>query len=260
MRNLRKYTVLALAMLQTVSASFNTLTGRGQSIVEFARDGDSVLRAANYAFAIWGLLYAGCLAFAVFQAWPRKVETPLAQRLGWWAAIAFACNSAWTVAAELDAKLLTILIIFLGAAALNIGLRRAVAKDAAPSRQEQALVLWPLAGLAGWVTIAAALNFVTEAKAMGWIAALPMRGEAWALFSMAVATAVAITFLLRTRLYAFALTFIWGLVAVAVAERGPHPDLAGIAVGASVLTIGAIAIQAALRWRRRSRVAGAVAP
>ena len=53
----------------------------GLDQAEFASQGDSTLRASGYAFSIWGLIYLGLAAYAVFQF--RARDTALIRALGW---------------------------------------------------------------------------------------------------------------------------------------------------------------------------------
>lgn len=231
----RKLTVLALALLQPFASLFRDLTGRGQSVVDFARQGDTVLKAAGYAFAIWGAIYAACLAYGVYQAWPRRSdEAPLAARLGWPAALAFACCTAWVIAAELDLKWLTMAIIAVGAAALILPLLSLDRAERAAQGRERWLVLWPLGALAGWLTIAGAVNLVTVLTATNNFPP-GLSAEMWALVILAIAAVVALVIVARTRLLPFALTFGWGLAAVSAAEWQRHPMLAWAAVAAIIL-------------------------
>ena len=99
-------TAVAAALIGPANAS----GAFGQSPAEFAADSDAVLWVAGWAFSIWGPLYAGVLAFAVWQLRDRS-DDPLLRRLGWPAAAAFAGLAAWIVAAGADAEAATAAII-----------------------------------------------------------------------------------------------------------------------------------------------------
>lgn len=227
---LRKVIVLVLAFALPFASLFHTVSGQGQSVEDFARDGDGVLKAAGYAFAIWGLLYAGCLAYGVYQAWPRASQAaPLAARLGWPAAIALASCISWVIAAELNFKWLTMAIIGVGAGALSLSLAALGRSAYRAEGRERWLVLWPLGGLAGWMTIASSVNLATVLAATD---SFPpgLSQEMWALVILAAFSLFALAIAARSRLLSFGLTFGWGLVAVAVAEWQRHPMLAWAAL------------------------------
>ncbi|HEX7433051.1 MAG TPA: hypothetical protein VF326_05295, partial [Anaerolineaceae bacterium] len=50
---------------------------------------------AGYVFAIWGLIYLGLIAFAIFQALPSQRENPRLRATGWWISLGGLANSAW---------------------------------------------------------------------------------------------------------------------------------------------------------------------
>ncbi len=102
---------------------------------------------------------------------------------------------------------------------------------------------WPLGLLAGWLTVAAALNILTVMTAEGLLDDLPRA----AAFAGIVGVLIAALFVLRaTRLAAFGAPVAWGLIAVWAAERATKGDVASLALGAAVL-VGAYAV-----WQGRA--------
>lgn len=47
------------------------------------------------AFAIWGVIFTGCLAFAIWQVMPAQLDDPLARDIGWLAIAVFALTVVW---------------------------------------------------------------------------------------------------------------------------------------------------------------------
>jgi hypothetical protein len=238
----RCFVVLLLALIQPFASLFHEVTGLGLSVPEFARDGDEVLRAAGYAFSIWGVIYAACMAYGVYQAWPRRQPSALEDRLGWPSAVAFACCTAWVIIATLDLKAASIAVIIAGALALIIPLVTAQRLLAGVSGRQRWLVAWPLGALAGWLTVASAINVVTVLAAQGYLSD-PATADLAAYGAVLVAAAIAVGVVLRTGLIPYALTVGWGLVAVAVAEAGRHPDYATAAGAAFLVLLAAAALR-----------------
>lgn len=48
---------------------------------------------AGYVFSIWGLIYLGLIAFAIFQALPSQRENPRLRATGWWISLGGLANS-----------------------------------------------------------------------------------------------------------------------------------------------------------------------
>lgn len=225
------------AILAIVLASFHELTGLGVSVAAFAAQADDTLRAAGYAFAVWGPLYLGMLVFAVFHASARGDRSTLAGLVAWPAALAFLCCAAWTVAASLQIAWLTVVIILIGAVALNERLSGAAGADArSAQRLDRWLVLWPLAALAGWLTIASTLNIVSVVERVGWLQRLPT--VAVDVVAVVIVTGVSLFLAHRTRSLAHPALVAWGLVAVAVAEAHEKEIVAGVAAAGALACLG----------------------
>lgn len=221
--------------------------GWGLSQRDFAADGDTTLRAAAYAFSIWGVIYAGLIAYAVYQALPRTEETPLLHLFGWPSAVAALGCGLWIAAAAADAKWATVAIILISAGALLRPLLQRSDYLAVAEGRDRLFVLWPLGLLAGWLTIASALNLITVLTSQGLIS--PLTALGWANAGIAVVAATALYVTGRTRLVAYPIPIAWGLVAVFVAERETQPAVGWFALIAAV-AVAAAAVWAAIRRTR----------
>lgn len=245
----RRGVVLAAAVFAVVIAEAQMLMGWGQSAAEFAADSDATLKVAGYAFSIWAAIYVGILIYAVRQAISKTAESTMLNKLGWPSAIAFIGIGLWIIAAAFDWEALTIVLIFASLAALLTPmLMNARHIRALPRRDmDRMAVIWPLALLAGWLTVAAPVNLITVATGDG---ALPtaLSPTSWAILAVVVVvlTALAVTWRLRTLIYA--LPVAWGLVGVFVAETERNALLAGVAIAAAgVVLVGAVILSFKLR-------------
>ena len=247
---LRTLCVVLAAIAAVGAAPFITLTDFGLSAQMFAGDGNQTLRAAGYAFSIWGVIYLGLLAYGVWQALPGTKGFPILDAVAWPSVIAMGGCAAWLFAAALDAKLATVAIITVSAAAMILGVIRAA--DRRGSGQRGAWVLWPLGLLAGWLTIASAINALTVLTAFGVITA--QTRETWALGGVGLVAVVGAGLVWRIRHLVYGLPIAWGLTAVWVAERSVKPTVAMAALGAAILML-AVSL-AAGRRRVRSATPG----
>jgi hypothetical protein len=245
----RRLVVLSAAVFSIAIGYSQTALGWGQSPAEFAADSDATLRVAPYAFAIWGLIYLGVLAYAVRQALPQTGESDPIRWFGWPSVAALLGIGWWIVAAALDWEPATIVLIF-GSGAVLIAplLLNARAIRALPrGDRDRWLTVWPLAMLAGWLTVAAPVNLLTVATGNGALpAVLPPTG--WALLAVAAVVALGLFVTWRTRLLAYPLPIAWGLLAVFVAEQARNPGLAFPALAASaVVLVGGLILVFQLR-------------
>jgi hypothetical protein len=233
-----------------VGASYLQATGAlGQTPAEFSNTGDSTVRAASYAFAIWGVIYAGLLIYSIYQLVPGWASDALLRRFGWPSAISMLAIGVWLVAAGADWRWATVALIALAAFALIAPLTSA---GPGVSGRDELLVVTPLALLAGWLTIATGLNAITVFTAEGLVSAAA--ASWWAIGGLAASIIVALFVFLRARSFAYPIPVIWGLVAVFVAERDNRPEAAWFALaGAALLTT-------ILLWRAMSKNRGAETP
>jgi hypothetical protein len=164
----RQTTNVAGALFQILAGPLGTLLF-GVSVGEVSdRNGTSVV-PAGYAFSIWGVIFALCLAYAVYQALPRERENPLLRRVGWFSAGAFLLNGLWTFvfpAQLFIASQVVILGVFLCAGAAFLLVSRPAGKYVV-SLAGRWLVALPLGLLFGWITAATLVGFATTLAGVG---------------------------------------------------------------------------------------------
>lgn len=245
----RRLIVLAAAIFAVVIGQTQVLLGWGQSPAEFSADGDSTLRVAGYAFAIWGVIYLWLLVYAVRQVLPQTGESLLIHRLGWPSVAALLGIGWWVVAAAFDLEAATVVLIFASLAVLLVPLLLdAEAIRALPrADRDRWMTVWPLAMLAGWLTVAAPLNLITVATGNDALPAMPPP-TVWAILAIIIVTAVALGVTGRLRTLAYGLPVAWGLLGAFVAEQARNPMLAYVALAAAVtVLVGAIILTFRLR-------------
>lgn len=223
---IRRLAVVAAVVLAMGVPAWQAVSGFGQSASEFAAQGDSTLEVAGYAFSIWSVIYLGLAAYAV-----RRLVRPSGEieaALDWpLAAAALGCG-LWIVAAALDQGWGSVLVIVASAAAAILGLTRLTRTKHVFDWRERLTAVWPIALLAGWLTIASAVNLLTVLTAEGVIAP---GAEAPAVAGIVIAALAAVAVLLADRIGSYAVPVIWGLVGAFVAERGDAAVVAWTALG-----------------------------
>lgn len=235
--------VLASAIFAVAFAYLQTTGALGLSPAEFANNGASTVRAASYAFSIWGVIYAGLLIYAVYQLVTGWAEEDTLRRYSWPSVVSMLAIGAWLAAAGADWRWTTVALIILAATVLIVPLTAAPKPATA---RDTLLVVTPLALLAGWLTIACALNTVTVLTSEGFVA--EDHATWWALGGITAAVLVALYVTIKSRQLAYPIPIVWGLAAVFVAEQTHRPNVAWFAVGAAVL-LAIVAVWRALTPR-----------
>ena len=245
----RRLVVLAAALFAIVVPLVQNLAGLGLNQAEFAAGGNSTLRVAGYAFSIWGLIYIGILAYAIRQALPQTGESPLLGRIGLPSAVAFFGIGFWIIVAALNLKAASVGVIFASLIALLLPML-AVSSHIRALRmfdRERILLVWPLAALAGWLTVAAPLNLITTATAFNALPAA-LSPDLWAIVAIVAVTVIALAVTAVLRTLAYPLPTAWGLLGAFVAEQADKPTVAFTALaGAIVLLIGGLLLTFRLR-------------
>ena len=245
----RRWIVLACAVFSVVAAYGQMAVGWGQTPEEFSADSDATLRVAGYAFSIWGLIYLGLLVYAVRQALPQTGESLLIHRLGWPSAAALLGIGSWIFASAFDWEWATVVLIFgslfvlLVPLLINAGAIRALPR----TDRDRWMVVWPLAMLAGWLTVASPVNLLTILTGNGSLPETPSP-TIWAMLAVAIVAITALGVTARLRTLAYALPISWGLLGAFVAEQERNGSLAYTALAAAIaVLVGAVILTFRLR-------------
>ena len=214
----------------------------GVAISEVVSEGPpSLVEPAGYAFGVWAGIFFLSLLFAVYQALPANRVNPVLRRVGWPVAGAFLCTGLWSVFVPLrqfgfaQAMLLGIFAFLLVAY-----LRLARSEAGTLGRMERWLVAPTIGVFLGWVTAANAVSLTSEAVRRGLVEG---GGTGEVLVGSALLISGGLLAAAITRAgrggppqgYAiFALTVLWALVAIIVAQYDASPLTTGAAVAAAV--------------------------
>lgn len=239
---IRRILVLIAAFAAPLIGYGQMAMGVGMSPAEFSAQGDATVRVAPFAFTIWAVIYTWIAVYAVYQALPATTENESLRRLGWPSFFAFAGIGAWVVASAADWDWASVLIIFASLLSLLLPLVQNAKLVWSDSIRRRALIAWPLALLAGWLTIASIVNLLTVLTSQGMIS--EEAGPLWALGAIGLAALVALFVTARTRLWIYPVPIAWGLIGVFFAGRTDGENLqAFAALGAAVvIVIGATLI------------------
>jgi len=210
--------VAVMAVAQAASAPLTMrLLGSAADTGAISDANISPVTPADYAFAVWGVIYAACIALAVYQLLPRQQERTVHRLTGWWLFGAFTTSALWvpifgTRTIWLSQILIVILVIYLVLAA-----RAFVVVGPAPSAAEEIFLRLPVMIYLGWATLAAAAGFATTFRSWGMPASARWVNEIGVVL---VLSATIMSFFVVSRLVAvvgFLLTACWALLAVALA-------------------------------------------
>jgi len=208
------------------------------------RAGEPAIVPAGYAFAIWGLIEALAVGYAVWAFVTRR-DAGVRERLAAPLAVVFAGFTLWIVAAAVE-PVWTTLVVFL---VMFGGLLRALTV-AAGARAEIARwsrlgrgLLWGMLGTyTGWTSIAVWLNLATALTGSG----APIEGTPGVLGQLAVlagATATACAIVWWTGgLLPYAATTAWAFVGAFIGASAAGEGVLATATVVGLLVVAAVTL------------------
>jgi hypothetical protein len=225
--------VAALIITIAVNIMSNALPFNGLSAPEIADSFDVFFVPAGYVFSIWGVIYLGLIAYAVFQLLPAQRENPRLRKTGWWFVLSCAANSIWLFLWHYGYFALSVVaMITLLISLIVIYQRLGIGRQAVPSG-ERWLVQLPFSIYLGWITVATIANITAFIDSVSWNG-FGISPEIWTYIILAVAVAIAGLMAYSRQDIAYLLVLIWAFVGIGV-EQSDTPQVANAAYFAAVI-------------------------
>jgi hypothetical protein len=180
---------------------------------------------AGYVFAIWGVIYIGLIAYAIFQALPSQRENPRLQATGWWVALGGLANIAWIFLWHYEKFPLTLvaMLVLLGTLIityLGLGIGRSTVSTA-----ETWAVRVPFSVYLGWITVATVANVTELLYFLNWNG-FGIAPEVWMWIVLAAVLVIAVLMNFTRRDIAFTAVILWALAGISI----KHADVPAVAI------------------------------
>ena len=242
--------VLAVVVTIAVNGLANALPINGQQTGEISDRFPVFFVPAGYVFSIWGLIYIGLIAFAVYQALPVQRTNPRLQRVGYWFALSCLANTVWILLWHYNlfpASLLVMLVLL--ASLVVIYLRLDVGRTTVGVGEKWAVNV-PFSIYLGWITVATVANATAVLYHLQWNG-FGISPEIWAVLMILAAAIICLAVILTRRDVAYSLVIIWALIGIAVKQGDRSQAVAAMAVGmAVVITVALIVVKIGLARRK----------
>ncbi|MCS6994958.1 MAG: tryptophan-rich sensory protein [Anaerolineales bacterium] len=237
--------VLSVAATIVMNILANALPFNGQNTGEISDRFQVFFVPAGYVFSIWGLIYIGWIAFAVYQALPAQRANPRLQKLGYWFALSGVFNSLWLLCWHYNLFGLSVLVMLALLATLIVSYLRLDVGRAVVSPAERWCVDTPFSIYLGWITVATVAN-VTDwlyfVQWSGWGIAAPT----WAVIMLVVASLPGLLMALTRRDAGYLFVLVWSFAGIGV-KQSAFPVVATSAWAASALAFGLAVFSLLLR-------------
>lgn len=189
---------------------------------------------AGYAFAIWSLIYAGCVAFSIYQILPSQLERFRAIRRAY--ILSCVANSAWLYFWSQERMVVclgVILILLVSVGYINIKLQKT------DTSGEYWLAKFPFGIYFGWVTAATILNATIMLVYLG-VRVSDTNTILMGAGLLLIAAALGVIVRIKLTNYFYPLAIAWALTAIAVKQSGKTLIVAAAAVGVIACLIAAV--------------------
>jgi len=246
---LRSFLVLA-ATIGTIAFNWLAAIGRVNGVTpEIISDMyPTPITPAGYAFAIWSLIYAGMIAFSIYQLLPTNIDRFKNIRSLY--IMSCALNCAWIFFWHSDQIVVCFAIILaLGVTLFFINYQLQLPDSMA----ENWLVKAPFGIYFGWVTAATLVNFAVMLVYLKTELS-PSSNTLLAVGLILLAAALGVLMRARFQNYFYPLAIAWALTAIAVKQSGNTALVVAAAIGVIACLIAALSVIVNLPSTDRPRV------
>lgn len=227
-------TLAAIVGTLLVNTLSNFFPPGGKNVGEIANTilSGVLITPANYAFAIWGLIYVGLIAYGCYQLGVKQRQDLVIQRASQYLIIACVAQMVWIFLFTLQyfalsiAAMLAILIpLILSYQTLNTG-------RLPDNRSRRWYARYPFSIYLAWISVATVVNVASALYAAGW-GGWGLSGAAWTVTMIVVTALIGAGVIVRRQDIPFTLIFIWAYGAIAVR----HMDTLAIWLTAAIAAI-----------------------
>jgi hypothetical protein len=251
MNGLARSLLVLIAFLATVAmnAVANLLPLNGRTTGAISDQFRVHITPAGYVFSIWSVIYAGLLAYCIYQLTPAGRRSDRVSRIAPAFVVSAVANIAWLGLWHYGYYPWTLaaMLVLLGTL---ISIYLVLGNSRAASNAEQWCVDYPFSLYVGWITVATLVNLsvvleVLDARPFG------MTAVTWALWMIVAAGIIGLVVGQRRRDRLYQAVVVWAAVGIALKEDQPDMVSTAAAACAAILVIhmllGAIIARRALR-------------
>ena len=239
----------------------------GAAISEVVSGGPAApVEPAGYAFGVWAVIFLFSVLFAVYQALPANRGNAVLRRVGWPVAGAFLCTGLWSVFVPLrQLGFAQAMLLGVFGSLLVAYLRLARSNPGALGWTDRWLISLTIGPFLGWVTAANAVSLASEAVRLGLVDTAGA-GEAFVGSALLISGGLLAAAVIRADrtgppqgYLAFAVTVLWALAAVVVAQYETSFLTTGAAVAAAI-PVSLVLLRALRGGRARPGARGTASP
>jgi hypothetical protein len=209
--------LVSVIIALTVNILASVLPLSGQNTGEISDRFQVFFVPAGYVFAIWGVIYIGWIAFAIFQFRATQKESPRLRKLGSLFALSGLFNAAWLFTWHYNYFGLGVIVMLSLLGLLIASYLKLNVNLSSVSRAEWWSVDLPFSVYLGWISVATIANVTDWLYLVGWDG-FGIAAPVWAVIMLVVASVVGLLMALTRRDVAYLMVFVWSFVGIAVKQ------------------------------------------
>lgn len=241
------FVILTILVTITINILANALPLNGLNTGEISDRFQVYFVPAGYVFSIWGLIYVGLLAYAVFQALPAQRNNPRLRATGWWVVLGGLANSAWIFLWHYEQFVGTLgAMLILLATLIVVYLRLGTGRTSIPAAETWAVRV-PFSIYLGWITVATVANATDVLAFLGWNG-FGLAPETWMVIVLTAVLVIAVLMNFTRRDVAYTAVLLWALAGI-----GVKFPAAGIVTIATWVTFALVALTLAAAYLVRKK-------
>lgn len=210
----------------------------------------TLLAPAGPAFSIWSVVYAGLLAYTVWQWLPGQAAAERHRRTGWSAAASMLLNAGWLLVTQ-QGWLWASVVVIVALLAVLTRIMLLLTRHPAPGPVERVLVDGTFGLYLGWVAVATCANVTATLVASGVEPGRPVSDAVAVAVLLVVGGVGALLARVLGGRLAVAAAIAWGLAWIAVGRTSDSPSSTATAVAAVAV---ALLVLVATGLARRDRI------
>ncbi|WP_246559556.1 tryptophan-rich sensory protein [Leptothoe kymatousa] len=206
-----------------------------------------LITPANYAFAIWGVIYVGLIAYAWYQSRRKQRGQLLIRRINACLIVACVAQIVWIYLFTLQLYWLSVLAMGLILVSLIAAYSELEDGQHQAELRRKRMVHGPISIYLAWISVATVVNVASAFYASGF-KELGLSGAVWTAIMVVIANGIAMVAIVQRQDIPFALVFTWADVAIAQRHLG-NPI---ISVTALVMVLVLMGLFFTQRYPRKS--------
>ena len=240
---IRQITIIIATVITIVANLFSGFI-TGKSVAAISDRFPVPVTPAGWAFSVWGIIYVGLIAYAIYQALPAQRTNPRLRRIGYLYLLGCVANVAWLflwVNELITLSLVAMVVLLLSLITLYL---RANMNRTNIDHAERWCVNIPFGIYMGWITVATIVNVTVVLYNLGWNG-LGISPYIWTTILLVVGTVIALSVGITRVDIAYMATVAWAYSAI-LAKNLPVPMItitAGVMIAILLLGIVLIAVR-----------------